>query len=46
MAESIITRTIYKTRLRDKNCCLRYPTCKMGKKKKEKYEMYHVIVLL
>ena len=26
MAESIITRTIYKTRLRDKNC-LRYPSC-------------------
>ena len=33
MAESIITGTIYKTRLRDKNCCLRYPSCKMGKKK-------------
>ena len=35
-----------KTRLRDKNCCLRYPSCKMGKKKNEKKnEMYHVIVL-
>ena len=22
-----------KTRLQDKNCCLRYPSCKMGKKK-------------
>ena len=33
-----------KTRLRDKNCCLRYLSCKMGKKKK--YQMYHVIVLL
>ena len=36
MAESIITGTIYKTRLWDKNCCLRYPSCKMGKKKKKK----------
>ena len=33
-----------KTRLQDKNCCLRYLSCKMGKKKN--YEMYHVIVLL
>ena len=33
MAESIITETIYKRRLQDKNCCLRYPSCKMGKKK-------------
>ena len=40
MSEGIITGTIYETRLRDKNCCLRY-----GKKKK-KYEMHHVIVLL
>ena len=41
MSEGIITGTIYETRLRDKNCCLRY-----GKKKKKKYEMHHVIVLL
>ena len=40
MSEGIITGTIYETRLRDKKCCLRY-----GKKKK-KYEMHHVIVLL
>ena len=33
-----------KTRLQYKNCCLRYLSCKMGKKKK--YEMYQVIVLL
>ena len=31
MSEGIITGTIYETRLRDKNCCLRY-----GKKKKKK----------
>ena len=37
MAESIITGTIQdKTRLRDKNCCLHYPSCKLGKKKKKK----------
>ena len=30
MSEGIITGTIYETRLRDKNCCLRY-----GKKKKK-----------
>ena len=35
MSEGIITGTIYETRLRDKNCCLRY-----GKKKKKKYEMH------
>ena len=34
MAESRITGTIYKTRHRDKNVCLRYLSCKMGKKKK------------
>ena len=42
MSEGIITGTIYETRLRDKNCCLRYGK----KKKKKKYEMHHVIVLL
>ena len=31
MSEGIITGTIYETRLRDKNCCLRY-----GKKKNTK----------
>ena len=43
MSEGIITGTIYETRLRDKNCCLRYGK---KKKKKKKYEMHHVIVLL
>ena len=32
MSEGIITGTIYETRLRDKNCCLRY-----GKKKKAEF---------
>ena len=36
MSEGIITGTIYETRLRDKNCCLRYGK----KKKKKKYEMH------
>ena len=46
MAESIITGTIYKTRLQDKNCCLRYPSCKMRKKEKKNTKCTMFIVLL
>ena len=48
MAESIITRTIYKTRQDSRTRIVVCAThhVKWERKKKKKYKMYHVIVLL
>ena len=46
MAESIITWTIYKTRQDSRTRIVVCATHHVKWKRKEKYEMYHVIVLL